>query len=151
MKGKGNGHQSPSETERTERTAPSNEGMIKRVRQPLFERELLTGGGNILDSFTRAVLTDEQALVNACLYIGHMERVGADDPAWQRRIRIALYKINGTMAIDGRARDEAVQGHVGVFFPRHASDKDKKRLEKMQYKHHDDDDEEGNRYDNHQR
>ncbi len=139
------------------RSPQPGEGMIKRVRQPIFEDSLLSSGKSVIDAFTHAIHRDDQALIDACLYIGQMEAAGRDSngnisQSWQARIQVALYKLNGTMAIDGRARDEAVQAHVGVFFPRHASNEDKKRLETMQYKHRDDGNEDnGNRNDHQQR
>ncbi len=133
---KKNGSKEAPEAERTQQSPGG--GMIRRVRQPMFENDILTGGRNVIDSLTRSVLTDEQTLVNACLYIGQLERIfGPDD----HRVRVALYKINGTMGIDGRARDEAVQAHAELFFPRHASEKDKRKLEKMQFKNRNGDDE----------
>lgn len=113
-------------------------GMPRRTRQPVFEKDLLTAGRNILESMTIGVFRDEQALVNDCLYIGWLE-FWNEDGFMDDEINVALYKINGTMAVDGRARDEAVQAHVGIFFPRNASKDDKKKLERMQFKHHDQD------------
>jgi len=103
-------------------------GMVRHVRQPLFEKDLLTAGMGILDSLPTAVFRDEQALNDACLYLGWLDMHDLQD-----EIAVALWKINGTAAIDGRARDEAVQAHVGIFFPRNASKEDKQRLEKIQY------------------
>jgi len=110
---------------------------IRRTRQPLFERDLLSAGKTIVDSMTIGVFRDEQALNDACLYLGWLEMWNDDGVFMQNEINVALYKLNGTMAIDGRARDEAVQSHVGIFFPRNASKEDKKRLEKMQFKNRD--------------
>ncbi len=135
----------PKEERPIQRHVAVGEPVLTSYSEPVFEQNLLTSGKSIVDSFTIGVFPDMQSLVNACLYIGQMQAAGrrADgsiSPAWASRIQVALYKLNGSMAIDGRARDEAVQAHVGVFFPRHASDKDKKRLETMQYKHRSRDD-----------
>lgn len=110
-------------------------GMARRIRQPLFERELLEAGRTIAESMTRGIFRDEQALNIACLYIDHLERMGLTD-----EIQTALYKLNGTMAIGGRARKEAVMAHGDLYFPDDASKEDKKNLAKMQYKYRKDED-----------
>ncbi len=132
-----NGHKSTlPKTEKYNENSGS--GMLKRVRKPLFEKDLMTAGADVMESMTVGVFRDEEALNTACLYIGQMQMFGMDD-----EITLALYKLNGTMAIDGRARDDAVQAHVGIYFPRHASKEDKKRLEKIQYRNRKEDDEKG--------
>lgn len=132
MKNNGSSHKEATQ----EQDYFSAGGMARRVRQPIFERELLSAGKTVVDSLTVGVHRDEEALVNACLYIGQLERVGLTS-----RIQVALYKINGTMGIEGRAREEAVQAHAEIYFPRNASKEDKKRLEKIQYKNRNQDDE----------
>lgn len=131
-------------TKTTQKTQQSDypTGMPRRVRQPIFEKDLLTAGRNIIESMTIGVFRDEQALNDACLYLGWLEMFNDEDGFMEDEINVALYRINGTMAIDGRARDEAVQSHVGIFFPRNASKEDKKRLEKMQFRYHDKDENE---------
>ncbi len=123
----GNGHKEATEgREQIE----SGQAMLRRVKQRVFPHEFLTPGTTIAESLAKAVIADEQKLIDAILYIGKLERLfGADDP----RLRQAMYKIIGSPAIDGRARDEAVQAFVDIFYPRHASSEDKKRLEKMQF------------------
>ena len=125
--------------EDTSQEVPAGVGLAKRVRPPQFEKDLLSAGGSILASLPTAVFRDEQALNDACLYLGWLEMHDLQD-----EIIVALWKINGTPAIDGRARDEAVQAHVGIFFPRNASKEDKQRLEKIQYQKRKDETESNN-------
>jgi hypothetical protein len=120
-------------------------GMPRRVKQPMFEEHLLEAGKSIIESLPRAVFPTEQSLNDACRYLGWLEMWNGDDGFMQDEINVALYKINGSIAIDGRARDESVQSHVGIFFPRNASKDDKKRLERMQFKQKDKEETEENK------
>jgi len=122
---KGDGHKQITTDE--EGGIYSGSGMARRVRKPSFARELITAGSNALDSVTRAVFRDEQALNNACLYIGHMSMFEMED-----EVDLALLKINGTMAIDGLSRDQASQVDIGVWFPKNLSKDDKEKLAKLQ-------------------
>jgi hypothetical protein len=109
----------------------------KRTKQGAFEDRLLTAGRSILEALPASIFRDEQAVNDAALYLGWLEQFNDDKGYMDDEINVALYKIIGTPAIDGRARDEGVQAHVGIFFPRHASKDDKKRLERMQFKNRD--------------
>ncbi len=128
-------------------------GMLRRIKQPVFEESMLTPGGDIPESFVKSCFADQNELVNAVLYIGQLRSVGYNpdtgkiDPAWQNRIDIALYKINGNVAINARARDDAVQAHGGMFWPKNATKEERKQLAK-QFKDKGDD-QEGNRNNGH--
>ena len=115
--------------------APASAGMVRRTRQPLFERELIQAGADILSSLPLSVFRDEQALVDACLYIGKLEYWGLHDA-----LRLALLRLNGSPAIGGRARKESIQAHGNLYWPDDGSKEDKKRLAEMQYKYRRDDD-----------
>ncbi len=102
-------------------------GILETFNQPLFEMELLTAGRTIIDSFTKGIFPDEVSLLKACRYIGYLQRIGRPD-----KIKLALIKINGTMAIQGRARNDAIQSHGGLYFPPNLSKDDKKWVSEMQ-------------------
>jgi len=106
---------------------PNQTGMVKRTRQPLFEKDLMTAGYDIVSSLPTAVFKDEQSLNDACLYLGWLSMHDL-----QAEINVALWKINGTMAIGGRARKDAVQAHGLLYYPDDASKDDKKWLSIMQ-------------------
>jgi len=124
-----NGHKETADA----KTPYTGGGLFTRTRQPLFEKDLLTAGQSILDSLPTAVFRDEQALNDACLYLGWL-----DMHDLQEEIAVALWKINGTMAIEGRARDDAIQAHGELYYPRHATKEDKKWLSMMQQRMHED-------------
>ena len=111
-----------------EKEAPTRPpGMVRHTRQPLFEKDLLTAGYDILNSLPTAVFKDEQSLNDACLYLGWL-----DMHDLKEEIAVALWKINGTMAIGGRARKEAVMAHGELYYPEDAGKDDKKWLAMMQ-------------------
>lgn len=101
--------------------------ILRRTRQPMFEKDLMTAGLDILDSIPTAVFSDANEANIACLYLGTLKMFGLEDA-----IEVALWRINATMAIDGRARDDAIQAHGRLYFPRHASKEDRKWLAEMQ-------------------
>lgn len=103
------------------------QGLFRHVRKPQFEKELMTAGRDVLDSLPTAVFRDEQAVNYACLYLGRLAMFDLQD-----EIRVALWKINATMAIGGRARKEAVMAHGEVYYPEDMSKEDKKMLLQMQ-------------------
>lgn len=104
-------------------------GAFRRIRQPLFEKDLMTAGMDILDSLPTAVFKDEQAVNDACLYLGWLaQHLGEDS----QEVKVALWKINATMAIGGRARKEATMAHGNLYYPEDASKEDKKWLSMMQ-------------------
>lgn len=106
---------------------PEGGRMVETFNQQLFESELITSGRTIIESFTKAVWRDEAQLLKACRYIGYLQRIHQPD-----KVKLALMKINGTMAIEGRSRNDAVQAHVGIYFPPNASKDERKRLAEMQ-------------------
>jgi len=101
--------------------------MFARDPQPMFEKDLMTAGIDVLASLPTAVFADANEANIACLYLGTLKMFGLEDA-----IEVALWRINATMAIDGRARDDAIQAHGRLYFPRHASKDDKKWLAEMQ-------------------
>jgi len=121
--------------ETAEKTPYTGGGLFSRTRQPLFEKDLLTAGQTILDSLPTAVFRDEQALNDTCLYLGWL-----DMHDLQEEIAVALWKINGSMAIEGRARDDAIQAHGELYYPRHATKEDKKWIAMMQHRMREDED-----------
>jgi hypothetical protein len=134
-KEKNNGHKSSNATG----AVPENTGSpFDTYSQPLFESDLITAGRSILEAIPRAVFHDDKELIDTCRYLGWLVMMNKDGKM-NTRIQLALYKISGTMAIGGRARDDAIQAHVGVYFPRNASKEDKQVLEKMQNKNKRDD------------
>lgn len=105
--------------------------MGRRVRQPLFERELLEPGIDILDAITKTFFEDEQAVNNAAKYFRHLlmfNKTHKMDIA----IQAALIKINGNRAIKARSTKYSVQAHGGLFWDSDASEKDKQYLSKLQ-------------------
>lgn len=112
-------------------------GLARRVKQSLFERELLEPGATIEAAITRGVFHDERALNIACLYLDHLQKHHLT-----RQLQTALYKINGTPAIGGQARKQSVMAHGNLYFPDDASKKEKEQLSKMQYKYRRDEEDE---------
>ena len=104
-----------------------NGGMFETYNQPIFEAELMAAGKTIIDAFTKGIFKDTQELLDACLYIGLLKRIKCE-----ARIPMALVKINGTMSIGGRARNDAIQAHGGLYFPPNATKDEKKYLAEMQ-------------------
>lgn len=102
-------------------------GLFETFNQPIFEAELMAAGRTIIEAFAKGIFQDTQDLLDACLYIGYLKRIGRSD-----KIQLALIKINGTMSIEGRARNDAIQAHVGIYYPPNASKDEKKRLVEMQ-------------------
>lgn len=130
-------------TKSTEGNYPGG-GSVRYSKDTGFEQDLLTAGASIIESLPLAVFDDKQELIDACMYLGWLE-MWNEDGNMKDEINLALYKINGTMAVHGRARAEATQAHVGIYFPETASKDDKKRLEKMQIQRsHDHEEDESN-------
>lgn len=108
----------------------SSGGLLETFNQPIFEAELMAAGRTIIESFAKGIFRSDRDLLDACLYIGLLKRIKRDD-----KIPLALMKINGTMSIGGRARNDAIQAHVGIYYPPNASKDEKKRLVEMQQRH----------------
>ena len=109
----------------------------KRSNRGNFEDRLITAGSSIIQAIPQSVFPDEQSLNNFCDIVRWVEMWQDDKGYMDDELKDILYKVVGAPAIDGRARDEGVQAHVGIFFPRHASKDDKQRLERMQFKNQD--------------
>lgn len=125
----GKGKQSVEDTEEYRPT-----GMARRVRQPLFEKDIISPGTSIEDAFTSTYFIDEDKLNKACKYIAWLEEFNNHDG-----IRQALYKINGNKAIGYRAVKHGVMAHGELYWDGDASKDDKKYLSKIQAREHRDD------------
>lgn len=104
-------------------------GMLRRVKQPLFERDIMAPGADVAATLTATYFPDEQSLNNACKYLDWLQKHGLE-----REERIALLKINGNKSIHFLGTKYAVQAHGGLFWDSEASKEDKKYLAKMQEK-----------------
>lgn len=121
-----NGHKTTTETFEPR----SNSGsMIDVYENPQFEDLLLTAGKTIPDALVKSSLLDRNDLNKACRYISWMIR---NLPPGDIRLQLALNKINGTVGIKGRARNDALQGHGRMYFPPNASKEELKALTEMQ-------------------
>lgn len=105
--------------------------MGRHMRQPLFERELLEPGIDILDAITKTFFEDEQSVNNAAKYMRHLLMFNKNHKM-DTAIHAALIKINGNRAIKARSTKYSVQAHGGLFWDSDASDKDKQYLSKLQ-------------------
>ena len=105
--------------------------MGRRVRQPLFERELLEPGIDVMEAVTKTYFEDEQAVNNAAKYIRHLLMFNKNHKM-DIAIQAALIKINGNRAIKARSTKYSVQAHGGLFWDSDASEKDKQYLSKLQ-------------------
>ncbi len=102
-------------------------GLGQTFNETSFESELITAGKSIIDSVSKAIYPDKRRLLIDCRYLGYLERIGRPD-----KIRLALVVINGTMAIKGRARNDAIQAHGGLYFPPDTPKEERKELVEMQ-------------------
>ena len=127
------------EENKTNRTgAGVNTGMARRVRTPIFEKDIISPGIGIDEVLTMTYFENEQALNDACRYISWLEKHHLD-----KLIARALYKINGNKAIGYRAVKHGVMAHGQLYWDAEASKEDKKNLARMQDKRRDDDDDNG--------
>lgn len=114
----------------TENTYPGGP-MFLREPSPMFEKDLLTAGRDILSALPLAVLEDDIDITSTCRYFGMVNmfnRRGKCKEIWD----MALWKLNATMAKKGRARDDSLQAHGRLYFPRDVSKDDKKFIAEMQ-------------------
>lgn len=125
-----NGKKTYNPAEIEEATPPGKGAMLRRVKQPTFERDVMSPGAAVEDTLTMTYFPDELALNNACLYIAQLEMFELEDEKRQ-----ALYKINGNKAIHFLGTKFAVQAHGGLFWDSEASKEDKQYLAQMQAKH----------------
>lgn len=123
-----NGKKETAEAEGTH--LPGGGPMLRRVRQPMFEKDIMSPGVGVEDTLTMTYFPDELSLNNAVLYIAQLEMFGLDDEKRQ-----ALYKINGNKAIHYLGTKFAVQAHGGLFWDSEASKEDKQYLSRMQERH----------------
>jgi len=119
----------------------ANVGAFRRIRQPLFEKDLMTAGITVLDALPTAVFADEQAANAACRILGWLsQHLGEDSPEFMQ----VLWRINSTMAIGARARKDAVQAHGLLYYPDDVSKEDKKWLATMQQRRNQKDNDDNN-------
>lgn len=113
----------------TDELVTPGKGMLRRVKQPLFEKDIMSPGVAVEDTLTMTYFPDELSLNNACLYIAQLEMFKLEDEKRQ-----ALYKINGNKAIHFLGTKFAVQAHGHLFWDSEASKEDKQYLAEMQKK-----------------
>jgi len=103
-----------------------NYGLGRRVRTPLFEKDLLMPSPDVMEAIAQSYFADEDKLNIACQYLSLLEEFENQDG-----IRQALYKINGNRAIQARSLRYAVQAHGGLYWPDEATKEEKKFLAKQ--------------------
>jgi len=119
--------------ESQEMIEPGRATMGRRTRQPLFERELIQPGMDVLSAVTMTHFEDQQEVVNTAKYINHMLMFNSKHK-FDDRIEAALIKINGLRSIKSRSTKYSVQAHGGLFWDSDASKEDKQYLSKLQEK-----------------
>lgn len=102
-------------------------GMPRRVKESVFERDLMMPGMGVEDAITMTYFDDEADLKTSCLYLSWLEDMGVESG-----VRQALYVINGKKAKGYRAVKYGVQAHGGLFWDSDASKEDKKQMAKIQ-------------------
>lgn len=116
----------------------SDRGMVKRQRQPLFEREIISPGVDLHEAITKTYFETEDMVNKAARYFSHMQKFNKNGKM-DRQINAGLMKINGNKAIGARFMKLGVQAHGGLFWDSDASKEDKKYLAKLQEKDRRDD------------
>ena len=101
-------------------------GLGRRVRTPLFEKDILTPSPEAMEAIAQSYFPDELSLTIACQYLAWLELFRLED-----EVKIALYKINGNKAIEARSLRYAVQAHGGLYWPDNTSKDEKKFLAKQ--------------------
>ena len=121
----------PNNNGEQEQYVPAQAGMMRRVRKPLFEKDLLLSGQTPLEAFPMAIFNDKADLHNACIYIGHLQMF----PKMVEELELALLEVNGTRGVGAAAIKYAVQAHGNLYFPEDASKDEKKQLASMQLRY----------------
>lgn len=104
-------------------------GMPRRVKESVFERDIMMPGMGVEDAITMTYFRDDADLITSCLYLAFLEDMGIEDGKRQ-----ALYAINGKKAINYRAVKYGVQAHAEIYWDSDASKEDKKQFAKIQEK-----------------
>lgn len=101
-------------------------GLGRRVRQPLFEKDIMTPSPDVMEAISQSYFPDQEKLMIACQYITMLEAIGLVE-----EIKQALYAINGNRAILARSLRYAVQAHGGLYWPDESTKDEKKFLAKQ--------------------